>query len=135
MPAWVQMVLRVDPLIVLWLGSVTGVFVPSASSRIIAICSRSRTRENPSISNALMTFILGASTGKWVTRELLLLQLQMLLGQENLYRRYQGQRSQDEIVWLISHWQAPPHSYPLLRQQRLSILMDKPRTHPHVFLQ
>src|SRR5260370_19790774 len=127
MPACVQMVLSVEPLILLWLGSVTGVFVPSAFSRIMAICSRSRTIENPSVSKAFMTFILGASTGKWVTRKLLLLQLQKLPKQENQYRRYRDQKSQDEIGWRISRQQAPPHSYHLLRPQRLLIPMDKPR--------
>lgn len=64
-PACVQMLLNVNvaPLILGWLGMVSGVRVPSALSRTIAMCSRSRTIRNPSFANALMTLARGASTG------------------------------------------------------------------------
>src|SRR5258708_35441249 len=97
MRAWAEMVTRVRTLMLVWLGNVKGVLVPSGFSRISAICSRARTKENSSNSNALMTFILGAPTGKCVTKEPLRLQLQRLPRQEHPYRRYLDQRSQDEI--------------------------------------
>ena len=53
--AWVQMVSRVDPLIVAWFGIVNGVRVPSEFSRIIEMCSPVRTTRNPRSSKARMT--------------------------------------------------------------------------------
>jgi hypothetical protein len=61
--AWVQIDRRVEPWIVEWLGIVRGVRVPSAFSRSIAMCSRSRTNRNPRRSNAATTRRFGASTG------------------------------------------------------------------------
>jgi hypothetical protein len=44
---WVQIVRRVDPLMVSWFGIVSGVFVPSGSSRSIAIGFPIRARIEP----------------------------------------------------------------------------------------
>lgn len=45
------------------IGIVNGVRVPSGLPRTTAMCSCSRTTRNPRSSSALMTFLLGASTG------------------------------------------------------------------------
>ena len=57
MPACVQIVRKVEDLIVGWFGIVNGVRVPSSFSLTIAICSRLRTIENPSRSNARITLL------------------------------------------------------------------------------
>src|SRR6266849_5176024 len=59
----------------------------------MAMCSLSRTRENPRNSKALRTFILGASTGKCAIKEVLLPQPRKPLRRENLYQRHLGQKS------------------------------------------
>ena len=60
---WRQITRRVDDLIVLWFGSVRGVFVPSAFSRTIAICSSSRITRNPRAPRAATTLAFEASLG------------------------------------------------------------------------
>lgn len=64
---WVRMARSVAPLIVGWLGIVSGVRVPSPLSRTIAMCSRSRTIVKPKASSAFTTLRLGASFGKTST--------------------------------------------------------------------
>ena len=62
------MILNVEAFIFKWLGMVKGVLLPSEFSRIMEMCSFSRTIRKPSISNALITFRFGASTGNFVIR-------------------------------------------------------------------
>ena len=70
MEALEHMVLSVDLLRRSWLGIVNGVLLPSALSRIRAMCSRSRTRRKPSFSSDLITLSLGASAGNLTTYKL-----------------------------------------------------------------
>ncbi len=63
MPDCVQIIRSVEPLIREWFGIVNGGRVPSAFSRTMAICSRSRTRRKPRRSNAAITRARSASTG------------------------------------------------------------------------
>lgn len=67
-PACVQTILNVEPLIVEWLGIVSGVFEPSGLFLHIEICSLSRTISNPRFGSAFITLVLEASTGNFDIR-------------------------------------------------------------------
>ncbi len=60
-----KIVLSVEPFIVLWFGIVSGVRVPSAFSRIMAMWLPSLTSSNPNVWRALITGSRGASAGNF----------------------------------------------------------------------
>ena len=97
--ACVQIVLKVEPLIRVWLGIVSEVRAPSVFSRTIAICSRSRTRQNPRSSNALTTLLLGVSTGNLGIRWLLPLRPQKLQAQATRSQEPPCQKSRYGSEW------------------------------------
>ena len=110
-----------------WLGMVSGVRDPSAFSRIIAMCSRSRTMENPRDSKALITRRFGASFGKEST-------------QTTASPRYASRTGDCPVMvsgpkvsmWTeerIAHPQVLRHRYHPRRQPLLQYQVDRQDTH------